>query len=290
MVSTVFAESNETLKVVPFFNSQLGGETAVIAQIARGRIEMGQFTTASVALQVPVIALAQMPLYFSSSKQRDCVFDNHLFEPVKEMLAKKNIHMIKWGEVGPIHLPGKTSFAHPDDVKGAKVGVIGQRLNNEFWQWMGANPVSMNVSEVASSLQTGLIDTNPMPYAIYVPAGINKIAPTMTKLKLWDASGIFLMNKRVYDKLPQVAQKAIEKEADMYTSARIRKETRDLDSKLSQIHQSKGGEVIEPSPEQIELWKNRLKGFYAAMVSELGDEGKEFFALMEAGKQSCAQQ
>ena len=52
-VAEVAAETHNAVKITPFFGSQLGAENDAIAQISRGRIEMGSFTANSVALQVP---------------------------------------------------------------------------------------------------------------------------------------------------------------------------------------------------------------------------------------------
>ena len=87
----VLAESKGALKITPFYNSQLGSENDAIAQISRGRIEMGSFTASAVALQVPELALIQLPLYFSNSAQRDCVLDNHAQKPIADALAKKGL-------------------------------------------------------------------------------------------------------------------------------------------------------------------------------------------------------
>ena len=74
----VAAETKGAVKITPFYASQLGSENDAIAQISRGRIDMGSFTTNSVALQVPELALIQLPFFFASQPQRDCVLDNHL--------------------------------------------------------------------------------------------------------------------------------------------------------------------------------------------------------------------
>ena len=49
---------------------------------------MGTFTANSVALQVPELALVQLPMFFASRAQRDCVLDNHLQKHATEALAK----------------------------------------------------------------------------------------------------------------------------------------------------------------------------------------------------------
>ena len=61
---------------------------------------MGTFTANSVALQVPELALVQLPMFFASRAQRDCVLDNHLQKHATEALAKKGLVFLSWGEVG----------------------------------------------------------------------------------------------------------------------------------------------------------------------------------------------
>ena len=283
----VLAESKGALKITPFYNSQLGSENDAIAQISRGRIEMGSFTASAVALQVPELALIQLPLYFSNSAQRDCVLDNHAQKPIADALAKKGLRLLRWGEVGAVHLPGKKAYVTPADVRGIKVGVVTNKLNNEFWKSMGANPIATNISEVSSSMQTGLIDTWPTPFAFYLPSGLSKIATTMVKFPLWDAAGITIINQGVYDKLPAEAKIALDKEPEKYPASLLRAEIRAIDTALTGAHKAAGGTVVETTPEQRAEWQKALKGFWVSMAKDLGPEGEKFFAMLEAGKKSC---
>ena len=103
----VNAETKGAIQLVPYFNSQLGGENDVIAQISRGRIDMGSFTANSAALQVPEIALLNLPFFFESQMQRDCVLDKYATVPSAEAFDKKGLHFVMWGAIGSIHLPGR---------------------------------------------------------------------------------------------------------------------------------------------------------------------------------------
>ena len=244
------AETKGAVKIAPFYNSQLGSENDAIAQISRGRLEMGSFTASAVALQVPEISLIQLPFYFASGAQRDCVLDNHAQKPISEALAKKGLRFMRWGEVGAVHLPGKKAYVTPADVRGIKVGVVTNKMNNEFWKVMGANPVPTAVAEVSSSMQTGLIDTYPTPFAFYVPSGLNKIAPTITKFPLWDAAGVVLMNLSVYDKLPAEAKAAFERENEKYPNSLYRAEIRGVDTALTNATKAGGGNVVDTTAEQ----------------------------------------
>lgn len=287
MAANVAEETKGAVKITPFYGSQLGSENDAIAQISRGRLDMGSFTANSVALQVPEISLLQLPFFFDSQQQRDCVLDNHVQKYTVDALAKKNLVFIAWGEVGPVHLPGKKAYVTPADVKGLKVGVVANKMTADFWRAMGANPIPTNVAEVSSSSQTGLIDTYPTPFAFYVPSGLNKILPTMTKLPLWDAAGVTLMNKGIYDKMPAELRASVDTGLRKVGVATLRAEIRGVDTALTAAHKQGGGTVVDATPEQRAEWSKNLGPVWTAIAKDVGPDGEKFLALMTAGKQAC---
>lgn len=283
----VAAETKGAIKITPFYGSQLGSENDAIAQISRGRIDMGSFTTNAVALQVPELALIQLPFYFAGQPQRDCVLDNHLQKYTTEALAKKNLVFLNWGEVGSVHMPGKKSYATPADVKGIKVGVVANKMTADFWRSVGANPIPTSVAEATSSSQTGLIDTYPTPFAFYVPSGLNKVLPVMTKLPIWESSGITLMNKGVYDKLPADVRAAFDAGVRKTPVSTLRAEIRGVDTALTNVHKQAGGTVVEATAEQRAEWSKGLGPVWVAIAKDIGVDGEKFLALMDAGKKAC---
>jgi len=288
MAASVADETKGAVKITPFYGSQLGSENDAIAQISRGRLDMGSFTANSVALQVPEIALLQLPFFFDSQAQRDCVLDNHVQKHTVEALAKKNLVFIAWGEVGSIHLPGKKAYATPADVKGLKVGVVANKMTADFWRAMGANPIPTNVAEVSSSSQTGLIDTYPTPFAFYVPSGLSKVLPTMTKLPLYEAAGVTLMNKGLYDKMSAELRASFDTGLRKTPVSTLRAEIRGVDTALTAAHKQAGGTVVEATPEQRAEWSKSLAPVWAAIAKDIGPEGEKYLALMDAGKKACA--
>jgi len=288
MAASVADETKGAVKITPFYGSQLGSENDAIAQISRGRLDMGSFTAISVALQVPEIALLQLPFFFDSQAQRDCVLDNHVQKHTVEALAKKNLVFIAWGEVGSIHLPGKKAYATPADVKGLKVGVVANKMTADFWRAMGANPIPTNVAEVSSSSQTGLIDTYPTPFAFYVPSGLSKVLPTMTKLPLYEAAGVTLMNKGLYDKMSAELRASFDTGLRKTPVSTLRAEIRGVDTALTAAHKQAGGTVVEATPEQRAEWSKSLAPVWAAIAKDIGPDGEKYLALMDAGKKACA--
>lgn len=283
----VAAATQGAVKITPFYGSQLGAENDAIAQISRGRIEMGSFTANSVALQVPELALLQLPFFFASQAQRDCTLDKHLRTPAADALAKKGLVFINWGEVGSIHLPGKKAYATPADVKGLKVGVVANKMTADFWRAVGANPIPTTVAEATSSSQTGLIDTYPTPFAFYVPSGLNKVLPVMTKLAMYESAGVTLMNKAVYDKLPAEVRSAFDAGVRKTPVSTLRAEIRGVDTALTAAHKAAGGTVVDSTPEQRAEWSKGLGPVWLAIAKDIGPDGEKFLGLMEAGKKAC---
>ncbi len=285
--ANVAEETQGAVKITPFYGSQLGSENDAIAQISRGRIDMGAFTANSVALQVPEIALLQLPFFFDSQQQRDCVLDNHVQKYTVEALAKKNLVFVAWGEVGSVHLPGKKSYATPADVKGLKVGVVANKMTADFWRAMGANPIPTSVAEATSSSQTGLIDTYPTPFAFYVPSGLNKVLPTITKLPLWESAGVTLINKSIYDKMPAELRASFDVGLRKTPVATLRAEIRGVDTALTAAHKQGGGIVVDATPEQRAEWSKNLGPVWQAIAKDVGPDGEKYLALMDAGKKAC---
>jgi TRAP-type transport system periplasmic protein len=281
-------ETKGAVKLVPYFNSQLGSENDVIAQIARGRIDLGSFTANSVALQVPEIALLNLPLFFESQAQRDCVLDKHATAPVSEALAKKGLQFVQWVEVGAIHLPGKKAYVTPADIKGIKVGVVTNKMTTEFWQAMGANPVPTAVAEASSSMQTGLIDIYPTSYAFYMPSGLNKIAPFMTKFPLWDAAGLTVINRGIYQKMSPEVRAGFDAGFAKNAVTKLRAEIRGVDAALTKAHVGAGGTVVETTAEQRAAWSQGLDRVWQTIAKDMGPNGEKFYAMMLAGKQACS--
>jgi len=288
LATDIGAETKGAIKVTPFHNSQLGSETDVIGQIARGRVDMGGFAAGAMALQVPEIGLLQLPFYFDNAVQRDCVMDNHAKPLVVEGLAKKGLQFLAWGEAGSLELIGKRAFTAPADVKGIKMGSFANKVSIEFWKHMGTNPVPTMTPDLASSLQTGLIESFATVPVFYVPSGLNKIAPVMSKVDIAISLTINVMNKAAYEKLPAELRADLDRGVLRTPTATVRSEIRSLNESLLKMHRESGGTVAEATPAQRAQWQKGLQPFWASVVKDLGPAGERLFAAMEAGKLACS--
>jgi TRAP-type C4-dicarboxylate transport system substrate-binding protein len=280
-------ESKGAVKIDMFIAAQLGNEQDTVQQIARGRIDMGGFSNAAVALLAPELALLGMPFYFGSPAEQDCALDNHMLKPATELLAKKNIHFMGWTEVGTADVIGKKPFVSPKDVNGLKAASASNKISAATWTTLGANPNPIGITEIASAFQTGLVEVQATVVTFYLPSGLSKVAPVLTRVELSDAPGIILINKAVYDKMAPEHRAALDQATARRKASQLRAEIRGFEETLRGMHKQGGGTVVDVTPAQREEWRKALQPAWPAMVKELGPEGEAFFKLMEAAKKSC---
>jgi TRAP-type C4-dicarboxylate transport system substrate-binding protein len=282
----VTEESQGQLKISSFIGAQLGNEQDTVQQVARGRIDMGGFSTGAVALIAPELGVLGLPFFFKTVADQDCTVDR-LTKTVSDLLAKKGIKFLGWTEVGTADIVGKKPFLVPADVKGLKAASASNKVSAAMWTTLGANPTPIGITEIASAFQTGLADVNATVVTFYLPSGLAKVAPVLSRVELADAPGIVLMNKAIYDKLPGERRAAIDRAVARRSATQLRAEIRGFEETLRGMHLKGGGQIVVPSAEQRELWRKALTPAWPKMVQEVGGEAAAFYKEMEAGRAAC---
>ena len=280
-------ESKGSLKIASFIAAQLGNEQDTMQQIARGRIDMGGFSNGAVALVAPELALLGLPFYFRTTAEQDCVLDNHMTNPVYDLLHKKNVKFIGWTEVGTADLVGKRPFLLPSEVKGLKAAAASNKVSAMTWSTLGANPTPIGITEIASAFQTGLVDVQGTVVTFYLPSGLAKVAPVLSRVELSDAPGIILMNRGAYEKLKPEHKAALDRAAARRTAAQLRQEIRGFEQTLRDMHVKAGGQVVNLTAAQRDEWRKALQPAWPKMVKEVGGDAEKFFKTMEAGRMAC---
>jgi len=280
-------ESKGVVKISSFIGAQLGNEQDTMQQVARGRIDMGGFSNGAVALVAPELALLGLPFYFRTTAEQDCVLDNHMLNPVSDLLAKKGVRFLGWTEVGTADVVGKKPYLVPADVKGLKAAAASNKVSAVMWSTLGANPTPVGITEIASAFQTGLVDVNSTVVTFYLPSGLAKVAPVLSRVELSDAPGIVLINAKSYEKLNAEQKGGLDRAMARRSASLLRAEIRGFEETLRGMHVKAGGQVVQPTPAQREEWRKALQPAWPRMVQEIGGEAQRFYKQIEAGRAAC---
>lgn len=275
------------LKVSVFLNSQLGSEQDTIQQIARGRIDMGGYSVTAGSLLVPEISLLNLPFLFASQKQQDCVLDSHLTKTTAELFAKKGVLFLGWSQVGQTNIIGKKPFVKPEELKGLKARAQPTKIGGYLWTAFGANPNPLPVTEWNSAHQTGLVDVADAPLTFYLFSGLAKVAPVMTRTAHLDQGGVVVVNKAVYDGLPDDLKKALNAVNDKIPASQLRAEVRGFEEKLDAKFKAEGGTTVELDAAQRAVWRKGMEASWPKAVEAIGGESGAYWKAIRAGIQAC---
>jgi TRAP-type C4-dicarboxylate transport system substrate-binding protein len=286
IIAKIAEETKGTVKIEAFYGGQLGNEQDTIQQLARGRIDLGLFAIGAAALIVPEVQLSILPFYFASFAEQDCMLDRHLYRPFDAAFAARGVKLLGLADVGTIDVIGKKPFPNPADVRGLKA-ITYTKNQQMMWTALGVNGTFVGVPEWSSSLQSGLVDLGGSPMALYVPSGLNKVAPVLTQVNMWNAPGVLVVNKGVWDRLSAEQRAGVERAMAAEPAAKLRAEIRGFDAKLREMHKAGGGQIVEISAEQRAAWRNAVAPAWPEMVKSMGGEADAMFRAMEAARASC---
>ena len=95
------------------------------------------------------------------------------------------------------------------DLKGMKVRAPNAEMTIAL-RTLGASPVGMPISELAISLQKGVIDGVLTPYSAITDFKLFDFLKHVTEVNMYGTFMAVVMNKKKFDSLPEVGKKAIE--------------------------------------------------------------------------------
>ncbi len=283
----VAEETGGSVKLDVYYGGQLGKENDVVQQIARGRIDAGSNGIIFWSTLVPELQLLLLPMYFRSPAELDCTIDNGLAETVVRRLEAKGVHVLGWGDGSTIEMVGKRPFASPADLAGAKAGTYGSRGGVLMWQALGAHPTPTSFAELAPGFQTGLLDVSVTVPSFYVPTGLNKIAPVMTRLDLYFNSSLTVVSQAAWERLSPGQRDGLQRALQRRPVAQVRAEVREFQQRMLDQHVASGGQLAVATPAQREAFRKVLAAAWPQIVREAGPEGPAFFEAMEAARKAC---
>ncbi len=183
-------KSGGMLKAEVYPNGTLtGGDQAkAIEMIQKGTIDIGMVSGIVVAGIIPDMTLTCLPFQYDSFEAVDASLgmDSKAFKLFEPMYLEKDLVLISFAEHGFRQLDtSKHTVKAPADLNNLKMRVLGNPLLNELFVKMGANPTSINPSEIYTALQNGAIDGEENTILYSYPARLHEVSPYFT---VWNYS------------------------------------------------------------------------------------------------------
>ena len=190
-----------------------GDEKDVVRKMRIGQIHSAGFTGVGLGEILPETRVLELPFLFFREEESDFVH-KRVGPRLSAAFEGKGFVLLGWAEVGLVRLFSKRAIRTQDDLTHAKVWAWeGDPLVKAYFQALRITPITLSITEVLTSLQTGLIDTvYASPLAAIALQWFTRVE-YMTALPISNGTGAVLISKKTFDRLSPKQQTVLKEEA-----------------------------------------------------------------------------
>jgi TRAP-type C4-dicarboxylate transport system substrate-binding protein len=250
------------VRLVIYPDGTQGGEADMVRLMRVGSLQAGLLTTVGLsAIEPAVSGLQTAPLLFRTLEEFEYV-NEKLRPSLEKRLEEKGFEVLFWVDAGWVRYFSKEPVLTPDDLRRMKIFVwAGSPDQVSIMRRNGFTPVPLETSDILPSLQTGLINTVPVPPIFALATQVDLRAPHMLDINWAPLVGACVIKKEAWDKIPADIR------APLLTAAtragkEIRANSRKESAEAVAAMQKRGLIVHELSPDMIEQWRKEAEKSY----------------------------
>jgi tripartite ATP-independent transporter DctP family solute receptor len=260
-------------------NNVLGGDTAMLAQVRSGSIQLYSGYGGIYANVAPIAGIEAVGFAFHNQEEALRVFDGPLGAAIrKELDAKGGLVTFERAWVNGFRQI--TTSTHPvrdvGDLNGLKIRTPPTRIWVDMFKALGASPTPINASEMYTALQTHVVDAQENPFVILETYRLYEVQKYLSVTNHMWSNFWVVANAAAFNGLPPDLQ-TILRNAINTMALSNRRETELLNASLADKLVRRGMvlNTVDPAP-----FRARLKDFYA---TERDQFGATAWNLLEAG-------
>lgn len=224
-----------------------GDEPIVIRKIRTGQIHGGGLTGVGLGEIAPELRVMELPFLFENDAEVAAAHQE--MDPVfEEVLHEAGFTLLGWADVGFVYLYSQVPIRTQEDLRQQKVWLWeGDPLAEAFLRAAQVSPVPLPITDVMTSLQTGLISSvyiSPLPCIAL--QWFTRVQYT-TDLPITHAMGAVVVSNDAWEKVPEQHRDRIRELCDEYF-ARLAAATRDENARSMQVIAESNVQTVPAAP------------------------------------------
>jgi len=189
---------------------QLGGAQENVQGVRTGSIQMTWVGMAFLTRTVPELEALSLPFQFTSREQAFRVTDGPIGAEIDRRIAGKGVTLLGFMELGARHVTNsKRPIKTIEDFKGLKIRLQPNETHLASFRALGANAVAMDVKELYSALQQGVVDGQENPFSIINANRYFEVQKFMSNTGHFFDFIVVIANRKAFEALPPAHQKAV---------------------------------------------------------------------------------
>ena len=251
-------KSGGTLAIQPFFASALFDEIAGMGAAQSGLVDMAIACTCNMTKQTNLFLFADLPYMFKSMDNGREVWDGPLGQKMRAELRKSTGllplafapsgggYRVLWNSRRPVRTP--------EDLKGLKIRTTATPVEQEFWKMAGAVPTPIDVKEIYSAMQQGVVDGQHIQPAWAHLLKHDEVTKYGTEIGALAVYRMLVINEKSFARLSPEHQKLLA-EAMKFFEERAYHHNREGRAASMKAIQAKGVQIQQLTAEQLAQWQ-----------------------------------
>jgi TRAP-type transport system periplasmic protein len=267
-----------------------GDEKDMVRKIRAGQLHGGGFTGVGLGEIAPEVRILDAPWLFRSHDEVDRIYETFSGDFAR-LFESKGYILLGWTEVGFVYVFSNTPVATPEDMHRLKIWVWeGDPIAEAAFGAIGVHPIPLSITDVNTSLQTGLIDSVYSAPLYAIALQWNEKMRYIHSVPLANASGAVLISKKFFDALAPPARTALIESARRHLRT-LNELTRRQNQEALKTLEGQGLKIIGASPKTLaaydEAGRKARRELAGRLYSrDLLDRVEKTLAKMRSGAKS----
>lgn len=289
---TVEERSNGELVFKFYPGGVQGDEPDVLKKMRFNQIQGGAFTGYGIGRMYSPARVMELPFLFENYSEIDQV-RAELLPGFVSGFREHGYELLGWAEIGFIHFFSQKPIESIDDLRHRRIWMWqGDPLSDAWFRAADVSPVPLSITDVYTSLSTGLIDTvYSTPVATVALQWFTKTG-YMTNVPMANGIGALVVSSAFFRKLPEEFQVLL-RETGRETGQRLIETTRADTDKSIEVLKGEGMQFVmdrdDIDPQELQQISDRA----AARLTESGyipeallDKTREMLKTIRSRSQS----
>jgi TRAP-type transport system periplasmic protein len=270
-------QSNGSIQIEVFANSQLGSDTDMLSQLRSGGIEFLTLPGTILATLVPIASINGIGFAFADYDQVWKAMDGEFGGYIRSAIQKSGLHAFpKMFDNGFRQVTSRAApISKASDLTGLKIRVPPSPVQVSLFKALGASPTPINFSELYSALQTHVVEAQENPLAVIETAHMFEVQKYCAITNhIWDGFWL-LVNARIWNSLSKDQKELIENNFTQSTEDQ-RSDVRALNASLMDKLKARGMTFNEVDTSSFRT-KLAEVGFYKEWKAKYGNDAWSMF-------------
>ena len=270
---------NVRIEIYPYDELTGGNTNTAVRALVEGGVDLGAYVSGTMSLIDPRLDIATIPWIFSSYQEARKIIDETGGEYYAKILSEYGLIYLGSAHNAMRQLSNnRNPVRRPEDLRGLRIRVLGNEVYRRFFATLGAKPIPLGWSELNIAIRQGFIEGQENGFFLMYSGNLNEIQKYMTVWNYSYENYLFVANRKTFDTLEPKTQALIrEKMLEACEWGRDYIETKEKNIRWQFLE--KGLKIIELTPQELEVFKEKVKPLKEDLKKKYGEEACKAFRI-----------